>query len=522
MIRKPLLVVVIAMLATVGCLDSSRLDTPPLGLTEESYFSSESEYFLALMNAYAKMTDYYWYHGGAGAILHRLYHLSGDDITESGGGFSAFELFQGISSTNSYTGEFFDRSYELLQRANLIIEKASAADPSEFEDPSFLDYNHGEALFLRALTNFKLYNMYGTAPVVTSRLGSEDLNTPRSEGVQLLDQVIMDCQEAINLLPDSWDSANRGRAFKDSARGLLVKALVFRGNYTGNAQDYTDAYSAYQTISTRALTPSYTDNFDALKENNEESIFEFQASRTPSNDNVWLYNDGPWRGVETMSTYWGFFTTENNSARQNLGGPTWRVTEKVFNAHGTDPRIAFFTDSERSFTKYGHVALDVITMDGARPSSQNNPRILRFADIKLMAAEALLRSGGSKSDAIGLINEVRTRAREWAMAADSIASMSTPPEDYATSETDDATILEWIMNERLIELCGEENKRWWDLKRWDATGDVDLSTWGGDLNGFSTDLAASFQFDYPTHLLWPIPQDEIERNSAITSNNPGY
>ena len=512
--------IILTFIGGVLACDVSRLDTPPLGLTEETYFTSADEYRLALLNAYAKMTDWYWYHGGSGAILHRLWHLPGDDITEEAGSFSTFELFSGITPTNGFVEEFFDKTYEMVQRVNLIIEKTGEADPSEFEDPSFLNYNRGEALFLRALAYFKLYNMYGTAPLITERLSSDNTNTPRSEGVQLLDQVVADLQEAASLLPDSWDDTNMGRAIKASAQGLLVKALVFRGNYTGNNADYGAAVQAYNGITGRALTTNYTDNFNALIENNEESIFEYQASKAPGLDNVWLFNDGPWRGVETMSTYWGFYTVENNPARNNFGGTTWRVTRKVFEAHGSDPRIAFFTEDDRSFTKYGKLGLDELS-EGFLPASQNNPRILRFADIKLMAAEAILRSGGNKADAIGLINEVRTRAREW-NARDTITADPAIPADRDITESNDQTILSWIVDERLIELCGEENKRWWDLKRWDATGDISLNGWNGSDEFFSTDLSANFLFEYPTHLLLPIPQTEIERNSAITSNNPGY
>lgn len=517
--NKTLFMVLAVLLGVLAC-DVSRLDTPPLGLTEDSYFSSEAEFEMALLNGYAKMTDWYWYHGGSGNILHRIWHLPGDDITEEAGNFAAFELFNGITPTNRYITEFFDKTYEMIQRVNLIIEKTTAADPTEFEDPAFLDYHRGEALFLRALAYFKLYNMYGTAPLITERLSSDNTNTPRTEGVQLLDQVIADLQEAAPILPDSWGDTDRGRAFKAGAYGLLVKALVFRGNYTGNAADYSAAVQAYNSISGRALTAAYTDNFDALTENNEESLFEFQASIAPGQDNVWLYNDGPWRGVETMSTYWGFFTVENNPAKTNFGGTTWRVTQKMFDAYGDDPRIAYFTEEDRSFTKYGKVGHDQLSQSN-KPASVNNPRILRFADVKLLAAEAILRSGGSKSEAIALINEVRTRAREW-NAANSIVADAGLPADRDVAETSDQTILSWIVDERAIELLGEEYVRWWDLKRWDATGDISLNGWTGSDEHFSTDLSANFQFEYPTHLLWPIPQTEIERNSAITSNNPGY
>jgi hypothetical protein len=82
--------------------------------------------------------------------------------------------------------------------------------------------------------------------------------------------------------------------------------------------------------------------------------------------------------------------------------------------------------------------------------------------------------------------------------------------------------MQWIEDERVAELLGEEQIRWFDLKRWDARGYKDLSTWGGGDLHFSTDLSAAFQFEYPKHLLLPIPQDEVNRNEQINENNPGY
>ncbi len=503
--------------ASIYACDRDRLDTPPLGVTEENFFQNRNDYQLAVFNVYAKMTDWYWFR--AQSFLQRMYYLPGDDITTVDDNFATWELFAGINPNDQNFNEYFwDKTYELIQRANVVIEKTTEADPAKFEDPSFLPHFKGEALFLRALANFKLFNMYGTAPLITTRLTNENTNTPRSEGTQLLDQVILDLQEAANLLPEAWPADDAGRAFKASAQGLLVKALVFRGNYTGNAADYTQAVQVYNAITGRALTPNYTDNFNGLTENNEESIFEFQASNAPGLDNVWLYNDGPWRGVESMATYWGFYTVEPNQAKNNFPGSTWRLTQKVHDAHGSDPRLDFFTEDNRSFTKYGKLGLDVLSRNGG-PGSVNNVRILRFADVKLLAAEAMLRTG-DKMGAIELINEVRQRAREWAQSAG--LGDGTTPADRDGSETRDEVILGWIMEERLIELAGEEQIRWFDLKRWDAAGDIDLSTWTGGDEHFSTDLNANFQFEYPKHLLLPIPAREIERNSAINSNNPGY
>lgn len=512
-IRRYLLTALITIFSFNAC-DKDRLDSPPLGLTEDSYFTLKSEFEQVLYNGYAKMTDWYWFR--AQGFLQPMYFLQGDDITEEDGVFDTWEIFNNINSTNGRVNYFWNSTYELIQRTNVVIEKTTLADPSLFEDPSFLDIHRGEALFLRALANFKLFNMFGTAPVISARLNPETLHQPRSESTQLLDQAIVDLQTAIPLLPVSWDDAQRGRATKNSANGLLLKALVFRGDYSGNAADYSAAIQAYNNI-TANLTTKYTDNFSAFTENNEESLFEFQASRAPVQDNVWLQNDGPWRGVEVMSAYWGFYTVVSNESRNNLPGRTWKITQKMSDAYGTDPRVDFFTEPDRAYTKYGKAGYDELS---GTVGSLNNLRILRYAESKLLAAEAILLSGGSKAEAIALINQVRKRARDWA-DTEGIAD-GTVPADRNTAETADATIMQWIEDERVMELLGEEHIRWFDLKRWDARGYKDLSTWAGGDQHFSTDLPGTFQFEYPKHLLLPIPQDEINRNEKIIENNIGY
>lgn len=516
-IKNRYLLTALLVIVSMNACDVNRLESEPLGLTEDTYLTLESQYNELIYNAYAKMTDWYWF--AAQNYRHAMYFLPGDDITEANGAYAMWESFNNINSGEGWVSYFFTATYQMIQRANTIIEKTTAADRTIFEDPTFLDHLKGEALFLRALANFKLYNMYGTAPVVTERLTTETLHQPRSTGTQLLDQAIEDLQLAATLLPASWPDIAKGRATKNSAYGLLVKALVFRGDYSGNTADYSAAVQAFGNI-TSTLTADYTDNFSALTENNEESIFEFQASNPPADDNVWLYNDGPWRGTEVMSTYWGFYSIRNGPQVWNRRGDQWRVTEKMYNAYGTDPRIGFFTEADRGFTKYGKEGLDMDAPEGFIPSSVNNVRILRYADVKLLAAEAILLSGGSKATAIEYINDIRERARNWA-ATEGYTDLSML-QDRNTGETNDAIIMAWIEDERIAELLGEEQIRWFDLKRWDARGYKNLEGWGGGDEHFSTDLSGTFGFEYPKHLLLPIPQDEITRNNAISDNNLGY
>ncbi|NJN28357.1 MAG: RagB/SusD family nutrient uptake outer membrane protein [Cyclobacteriaceae bacterium] len=489
-----IIVILSFVISLIASCDIGRLDTPPLAVSEGDYFQNEVEFRRAVVSAYAKMTDWYWFKSAD--FIHHLYYLAGDDITTNRDGTATYELFNGnLNPTEGKSSYFWDMTYEMIQRTNVIIEKAETADLDMFDSPELINYMKGEALFLRSLAYFKLFNMYGRAPLVITRITNrEDTNTPASEGVQLLDQVIEDLEEAASLLPASWPSEEAGRAVSNSAKGLLVKALVYRGDYSGSSTDYATAANVYSQISGANLETDYSNNFSAFHENNSESLFEFQAAApSPEQQNPWLSNDGPWRGVESMHAFWGMYKTFGPQ-NDMIGGETWKVTRKLFNQFGTDPRLAFFMQPDRSFEKYGKDGLDALLPTFA-PSSVNNVRILRLADVKLVAAEAILKSGGNKASAIALINEIRTRARDWGLssgAGDGIA-----PADHPTSETDSGVILQWIMDERFVELCGEEGIRWHDLKRWDAHGDISLQNWNGSDEHFSTDLSASFQFEYP-------------------------
>jgi len=85
--------------------------------------------------------------------------------------------------------------------------------------------------------------------------------------------------------------------------------------------------------------------------------------------------------------------------------------------------------------------------------------------------------------------------------------------------------MQWIMDERFRELSGEDDHRWFDLKRWHYAGYIDLSTWGADDNGFSSvrnDFDFGAFFSETQGKLWlPIPSGEVEQNDLITQN-PGY
>jgi len=507
---KVLLVLFVLTLSIPYACDTS-LDVEPVQQTEASFFASEADFNESVIGIYAKLTDIYSYRGGG--WLHAMWHMPGDALTSTGD--YDFETFAPITPTSGSIGPYWEAAYELVNRANIVLGKIEEAE-GVYEDQSLKDTHQGEAFFLRGYMYFQLWNFFGShAPLVTERIqGSENISPPSSnEGDQwspeILDQAISDLQQAASLLPPEWDEENRGRVTSNSANGMLGKALVFRGTIFDNDSDFSDAISAFNNISGKALTSNYRDNFSVDAENNVESLFEFQASEPPGTDNVWLPNDFN-QNVGTMSTYYGFYEGDFSL----FGAQTFIPTEKLKNRFDEDdPRIDFIMGSiDQPLQDRGTIVKYV--RDGAKTGtnvgSLNNPRLLRYADVLLLEAEALIQSGGSTSEAIALVNQVRERARNTATPA------SAEPADYPTTESDPDVIMDWIMNERFLELSGEDSHRWFDLRRWHRAGIIDLNNFD-----FSSVRSSTFNLDVNKHLFFPIPQSEIDTNPNVVQNE-GY
>ncbi len=496
----------VAFIVVVSC-DESNLDLRPLTPTEADYFNNQAEMERLVYGIYAKQTDLYYFN--ANQPIYGVWLLPGDDLTSNG--TYAYETFNGLTPSDFLLNEYINGSYGVISRCNIVLEKVPEKRDL-YDDASLADTHKGEALFLRALWHFRVGNMFGNVPLALDRPYTiEEAKPPASTLTEILDQCITDLKEAVTLLPDSWEEKFKGRVTKDAAYGLLGKLYCFRACYGSSASsDYAKAISAFDNISNAVdLTDHYGENFDALIENNEESLYEFQASNRSGFENIWLWND--FQNIGPLSSYWGFFS----NVWSFWDHTPFMPTSKLINAfEAGDPRIdeIYSPNSGSAWAPHGYQFIKYVKREvqGDVTSSLNNPRILRYADVLLLKAEARLQTGDAAT-ATSLVNDIRERARQSVPETD---PESTVPADLATVDMQD------IMDERLRELCGEESHRWFDLKRWDAAGYIDLSGWGAGNNHFSS-LRTDFSFDYPTNLVYPIPLDELDYNENV-KQNPGY
>lgn len=131
--------------------------------------------------------------------------------------------------------------------------------------------------------------------------------------------------------------------------------------------------------------------------------------------------------------------------------------------------------------------------------------LLRYADVVLIYAEASNEVDGLNNDALNALNAVRTRS-------------NATPRWFGSSEDGGIESKEAfrsaVLEERAMEFALESDRRW-DLIRW--------GIYLGVMNGIGTvDEINTIKMREAKHLLYPIPQDEMLTNQAITENNPGW
>ena len=408
---------------------------------------------------------------------------------------SNFAKFTFVSYDFEVNAEIWRHHYEAIFRANQVVE----AVPDIDMDAALRDRIVGEAKFLRALLYYNLVNFYGgNIPLVLGQSLATD-RPPSSTEAEVYAQIEADLTDAIAALPASYSGNDVGRATRGAAQAMLGKARLQQGKWADASA------SLQQVISSNAydLVDNYADNFTDQHENNEESVFEVQFG-----DRAFLSQGMRGLNIARMvgpcgpsycdgrPTRWYF-----EQFRQNVttdGQPDPRLDATIYyNRPGMMVYNVPFAErypagneheNEIFFKKYGDYYQGATDQDW---DSGINFRVIRFADVLLMQAEALNEQGQTEPARL-LVNRVRARAR----LADLPAGL------------DQGAMRDAILMERAFEF-GLEGQRLFDLRRHDRMNSQLLAR---DPE-FGT-FAAGRE-------LLPIPQREINLNPNIRQNT-GY
>jgi starch-binding outer membrane protein, SusD/RagB family len=398
-----------------------------------------------------------------------------------------------INSSDALLRNTWSNYYVLISRANMILSQITKADPAIVVNK---DLYIGEAKFLRALAYFNLVRIFGDVQLITAPQSiNETLITPRTAVATVYSDVIIpDLIDAAAKLPQTRVAAEVGRATNGAAKAILGKVYL-------TVHDFPNAEATLQPLTaapyTYALLPIYNDLFNYTKnEHHSEYIFDIEYEEGLGGcGSIFTNNFMP--NVTTLLDYYGIKGGFNESmSPTRLFVDLWQAGDKrkdvsvqgngyccgTWKNPTTGVVTTFASTTSQSYT------MKYVTPVATGGDSRANWKVVRYADVLLMYAEALNENGKTTAALIPL-NQVRTRA--------GLASYSGLTQDQTRDN---------IALERRFELFFEGH-RWFDLVR---TG-----------KAFSACASVGMK-DYMTIFPVPLNQMQVINNTEIFPQNPGY
>ncbi|WP_298708897.1 RagB/SusD family nutrient uptake outer membrane protein [Chitinophaga sp.] len=398
-------------------------------------------------------------------------------------------------NTKAYVESYYTNNYKAIAAANHFlanVDKVISGDK--------LKQYKAEAHFMRAFNYFWLAKLYGNVPITKADPFTLDYNSvlAKSTRAEVLAFVKEDLDIAIAGLPDV--PYGNGHAVKGTAQGYKVRVLLFEKKFAEAAALAKEIIDGKKF----SLNDNYAANFYKPGQNSSPEIMfsvKYLLPNIPHQDAPLAATTFAWKGY--LGTQDLINEYEANDPRKTM---TWFFPgDDVNEGWPYTGDLAVATPGKGGWIEGYYAPKKWLTPGIVNPSSgtldDNDFVLLRFADIKLMYAEAQNEAVGPDASVYTQINEVRDRP-----------GVNMPGLPAGLNQ---AQMRERIRKERRVEFA-LEGHRYFDLRRWGIAEQK--------LNGFATNpLAPNIKLKYEAkYEFWPIPQTEIDRNTPALKQNPDY
>jgi len=488
----------LVMLMAIPACKKDMLDVAPQGIiTDDNFFSTPENALLGVNGVYNVLRLNTFNEG-----LFPILDIMSDDSRKGSNPDDAkanigdpYDEFQvNAVTTNSQT--WYNTLYVGVRRANAVIERV----PSIAMDTILRNRYVAEARFLRALFYLDLARGFGNVPFITSLTLPSIDQLRQDSGKQVYDQIVRpDLEFALKNLPAGYAGADLGRATQWAAHGLLARAALYY-------KDYPTAETAARAVINSgvfSLEPDYERAFSVAGQYGPESVFEIGAIGQEDNNGDQGGNQyGNAQGVRgSPNRGWGFNRPSIGLLRAFEPGDSRKQKAFIYVGEvidgitiaGDGATADFTLDTKTGDTLEYEIYNQKVWTPGINVPTQwgHHRRMIRYADILLMAAEAVVQNSADLGLAASYVNRVRERARNGVAGV--------VPDVPA-----DGNLINAIYNERRLELC-LESSRFYDLVR---TG--------------RTSVMEPLGFKKGKHEFQPLPQSEIDITAGKLIQNPGY
>ena len=402
------------------------------------------------------------------------------------------------ASRHVFIRNIWNSGYKAIGYANSVLAYVDTLNRPELSE-AVVRRSFGEARFLRAFIYTRLVQLYGDVPLVTKPVDDNSFFPKRTPKAEVYKQIIEDLQYAEENLANNYtyNDNNGGRATKVAAKALLGYVYLVMAGYPMNdntkwqaAADKLKEIIDKKTTFGVDIMPVYRDIFDVTKKaTNKENIFYYKGVSGQS-ANYFAY---------TRMQYWYYQFASII--------PTKDAVDSLYIA--TDTRRTI------SMARKSGSAIIAITSGTSTPivnkyidnlansnDNQNDYHAIRYSDVVLMYAEALIEIGGTANLDLALthINSVRK------------PHSGLPDLTYTTQDD----LRQKLRVERHRELAFE-GKRYYDLIRWN----IFIPTMKAHMAAEYSKPITDFDYINQNRLLLPLPYIDLVANSNLTQN-PGY
>ena len=569
---------------TTGCTDNF-LDNTPQGSLSDGVMNSPEAIDLLVNAAYASlygMTNEQgdpcmrpttnWSYG----------EVRADNAYKGGGGegdvwdVHAMETFQLQSNNGNLDGKWFNL-YSLISRCNSALRVLKAADPNEYKDR---DMRIAEIKVIRAHHYFELVRLFNKVPYIDEDLKvSEYVDVPNDQFTRKehLARIAADLLDAAGQLPDRQTEV--GRINRNIALAYAAKVKLYE------AYEQDEETHAVTNVN-KALLREVVELIDQVKgydlltdfqqldmidyENGSESVFAVQYSMNDGSSDGGRINwsnllnspggNSPYHGdgffLPSQDLINAYQTDENGlPVFDYQSRPDYGVVEFIDETHQNlsnteptvDPRLDFVvgrpTITYKTYREtpcqswvrdrgvYGHNCAKRFWVSPESPdmiqgwpwgASELNWQIIRYADLLLYKAEALIELGEDLETARQLINRVRQRAQN----SEYVKDFNYPTNDAANYKIGLYPAEGWTQDYARKALRTEmrlekalEGERFFDLVRWGIAKDVMTRYFEAEKDQRVYYQVAKFDAGEE---YFPIPVAQYNFSLGRYTQNPGY
>ncbi len=413
-------------LTVTSCKDKFFDHAPEDALTLDSYYQTADQVRASTSALYNSP----WFNFNNKAFW-AITELSGGNARTYSGDVVNFANFS-VTADNNELNNAWRSLFSVVAQSDAIINNLPAKVPASV-DPAVVNNALGEAHFMRAMAYFYLVRLWGNVPIIENTLDyvyAPKINTNPVTDVYAF--IIKDlafaeanCTKKIRV----GSSSSNGHVSSGSASAMLAKVYLYKQDYA-NARLYAEKVinsGEFKLYGTQVAGKTYTDLFKTANNNNEESIVALQ----------WVGGSAYGHGNSLQASFAISSQITGTGDGYSVIGPTIDLQNEFAKEPGDVRRKATimlagdvypelnaagggFTvpaDVNAQNTKAGIKKYVVGTRAdngglGAAQSAGNNTYLMRYSEVLLIEAEAVLAGAASTNSAAALtpFNMIRTRA----------------------------------------------------------------------------------------------------------------